>query len=154
MSDEYERAVRVERAKELMQDMATMQQEAFKVAGNHAINAGLEEALKEAGLTPADWQQIYFGQPETTMRKQKEQMKKFASKLIAKAQKGQRSPDEKPTTAPDSLRQGGQRPRGSDSKDISAIAEAQRGGKLSSDKALDAMLKSSLGDYFRRTMGE
>jgi hypothetical protein len=152
--EEYDRLIRVERAKELMQDMAEFQKQAFANAAGQAINNGLAKALKENNLTVEDWQRIYTGAPETTLRKQEEQMHRFASKLIAKATKGQRAPDEKPTTSAGSLRQGGQRPRSSDSKDLSGIVEQQRGGKLSSDKALDKMLEMSLGDYFRRTMSE
>jgi hypothetical protein len=152
--EDYERQERVARAKQLLEDAAAFQQEAFANAGSAAINEGIKDALKEAGLSENDWQKIYYSNPEVTIAKQRSQVKKFASKLIAKATKGQRAPDERPSDSAASLRQGGQRPRGSDSKDISAIAEAQRGGKLSSDKALDAMLKTSLGDYFKRTMGE
>jgi hypothetical protein len=152
--EDWERQERVARAKQILDDAAFLQQETFKNAAGIALNRGLEKALKASGLSVEDWQQIYFSAPETTLRKQEEQMEKFASKLIAKAKRGKPSSDERPSDSVASLRKGGQRPRGSDSKDISAIAEAQRGGKLSSDKALDAMLKTSLGDYFKRTMGE
>jgi hypothetical protein len=152
--DDYDRQIRVERVKELLKDAAVFQQEAFQNAAGQAINSGLAKALKANNLSVEDWQRIYTSAPETTLRKQEEQMEKFANKLIAKAKRGQPSSNDKPSDSSASLRQGGQRPRASDAKDLSSIAEAQRGGKMSSDKALDAMLKTSLGDYFRRTMGE
>jgi hypothetical protein len=152
--DDFERQERVARARQLVEDAVVFQQEAFKNAGAAAINEGIKDALKEAGLNESDWEKIYYSNPETTIAKQRSQVKKFASKLINKATKGQRAPDDRPSDSAASLRQGGQRPRGSDSKDISAIAEQQRGGKMNSDQALDRMLQMSLGDYFKRTMGE
>jgi hypothetical protein len=150
--EDYERQERVARVKELLQDAAAFQQEAFQNAAGQAINSGLSKALKENNLTVEDWQRIYTSAPETTLRAQERQMQKFANRLIAKSQRGQRAPDDKPTTSAASLREGGQRPSGSGAKDLSGIAEAQRGGKMSSDKALDAMIKSTLGDYFSKTM--
>ena len=151
--EDWERQERVARAKQLVEDAVAFQQEAFANAGAAAINEGIKDALKEAGLNESDWQKIYYSNPETTIAKQRSQVKKFAHKLIRKATKGQRAPDEKPSNSADSLRQGGQRPSSSDAKDLSSIAEAQRGGKMSSDKALDGMIKSTLGDYFSKTMG-
>jgi hypothetical protein len=152
--EDYDRQIRVERVKELLKDAAVFQQEAFQNAAGQAINSGLAKALKENNLTVEDWQRIYTSAPETTLRAQERQMQKFANRLIAKSRKGQPSSDERPSDSAASLRQGGQRPRGSDSKDISAIAEAQRGGKMSSDQALDQMVSKTLGDYFRRTMSD
>jgi hypothetical protein len=151
--EDYERQERVARAQQLLEDAVVFQQEAFKNAAGQAINKGLAKALKANNLSVEDWQRIYTSAPETTLRKQEEQMEKFANKLIAKATKGQRAPDERPNNSRESLRQGGQRPSSSDAKDLSAIADQQRGGKLTSDKALDAMIKSTLGDYFSKTMG-
>jgi hypothetical protein len=149
--EDYERQERVARAKQLIEDAVEFQKEAFAQAAGQAINKGLGEALKENNLSVEDWQRIYTSAPETTLRKQQEQMKKFANKLIAKATKGQRG-NEKAGDSDESLRMGGQRPRGSDSMDLGSIVDSRKSGKMSSQQALDAMIKSTLGDYFSRTM--
>ena len=150
--EDYERQERVARAKQLIEDAVEFQKEAFAQAAGQAINKGLGEALKENNLSIEDWQRIYVSAPETTLRKQQEQMKKFANKLIAKATKGQRAPKENQGDSEESLRMGGQRPRSSDSMDLGHIVDSRKSGKMSSEQALDAMIKSTLGDYFSRTM--
>jgi hypothetical protein len=123
-----------------VQDVQELQRQQFIQATNQAVNAGIAEALKEAGLSEKDWNSVYFNNPEATITKQKQQAKRFAEKLIRK--------NAKPATRDGKGRFVPQQGQQTSRLDLSQVVEDRRQGKVSSDQALGSMVDSTLHDFF------
>jgi hypothetical protein len=89
--DDYELESKIEDLDKMERVLQAKQQRDLARAANNAVMAGVMDALKEAGLTEADWGRIYHADPETTLRKQREQAKRFAQKVIGKAKAGKKA---------------------------------------------------------------
>jgi len=94
--DDYDLQSKIEDLDKMERVLAAKQQRDLARAANNAVMSGVMDALKEAGLSGEDWGKIYHSDPETTLRKQREQAKRFAQKVIGKAKAGKKAEKREP----------------------------------------------------------
>lgn len=120
-----------------------LQQEALNSAAKNAIDDGIMEACKAAGITPEQFGAMFHSNPQKSIEIQRRQAKRYAEKVIKKSGVV-RDPKTGQWVKADPKQQSQQARPGS----MAEVREAQRSGSLSSDEALDRMVQGVLGDYF------
>ena len=137
----------------LLRGQQLLQAEELQRRANAEYEAGIKEALKEAGIPEEHWGEIYYGVAEYVPDISKALGKKLGSKLTQKAaKKNGLTRDAKTGQWVKKSSEQAAVPDGRQS--LAEIAKAQREGKLDSNKALDKMIEATLGDYFASTMNK